>query len=130
MSNDSEGGFGGWLVIGVISVAALVYFKPQCFRTPAQVPVSASVRASLVGMGNVVQIRNTSGKTLFDVVVTARNSGLNQTAYYTVGTLDSYDSVEIGWLEWNWTVVRNETISVSADGFLPTVFSSEQLGVK
>ena len=130
MSNNSEGGCGRWLVIGVISVAAVAYFKPQCFRTAAQVPVSVSVRASLVGMGNVVQIKNTSGNTLFDVVVTARNSGLNQTAYYTVGTLGSYESVEIGWLEWCWTVERHETISVSADGFLPMVFSSEQLGVK
>ena len=130
MSNENEGGCGGWFLITVVVVAALIYCRPQTFRTPVQVPVSVSVRDSLIGIGNVVQIRNTSENTLHDVVVTARNSGLNQTTTYSVGSLGSGELVEIGWMEWNWTVAPNETVSVSASGFLPTVFSSQQLGIE
>src|SRR5262249_12044419 len=116
----------GILVIGFI---ALLFFKPEAFRTSAQVPVSVTVRNSRVGIGNVVQVQNTSDKGLTGVVVTGRNAGLNQVISYKIGSLGPGQVAEVGWMEWRWTVAPSETITVTANEYLPIVFSSEQLGV-
>lgn len=132
MENGNSYGRGcGWVIfIGVLILGAVIFFKPETLRTPFQVPVSVTVRESLVGIGNVVQIRNTSNKTLTGVVVTGRNSAKNQTATYNIGSIRAGEVAEVGWMEWNWTLAPGETITVSADGFLPIVFSSEQLGIR
>jgi hypothetical protein len=132
MSNGNETGCGcgGVLFIVIIVVLLVVFFRPQSFRTPAQVPASVTIRGSLVGIGNVVQVRNTSEKSLTGVVVTGRNSASNQTVTYRIGSIEPGKTVEVGWREWNWIVVPGETITISADGYLSIVFSSEQLGIR
>jgi hypothetical protein len=121
---------GAILVIIALVMAAVIFFKPEVFRTPVQVPASVTVRTSFVGLGNVVQIRSFSTHTMNGVVVTGRNSAKNQTARHWVGSIRPNEVVEVGWQEWNWTVAAGETITVSADGYLPIVFSSEQLGIR
>lgn len=127
---EGNGGCGWVIFIGVLILGAVILFRPETFRTRAQVPVSVTVRESLVGIRNVVQIRNTSDKTLTGVVVTGRNSAKNQTATYKIASIRPGELAEVGWMEWSWTVAPGETITVSADGFLPIVFSSEQLGIR
>jgi len=117
----------GLIILGVVAV---VFFKPERIRTPWQVPVSMSIRKSMVGIGNVVQVRNTSTQVLRGVVVTGRNAGTNSSATYRIGTLTPGQLVEVGWMEWNWRVDPGETVTVSADGFLSIVFSADQLGVR
>jgi hypothetical protein len=124
-----EGKGGVIIAIVVIGFVALLFFKPEIFRTGVQAPVSVSLRDSLVGIGNVVQVRNTSDKTLTGVVVTGRNPGKNQSTTYKIGNLGPGQLAEVGWMEWSWTVARGETITVTANNYLPIVFSSEQLGV-
>jgi hypothetical protein len=124
-------GKGGVIIaILVIGFVALLIFKPEIFRTGAQVPVSVTLRDSLVGIRNVVQVRNTSNKTLTGVVVTGWNPGMNQSATYRIGNLGPGKLAEVGWMEWSWTVARGEKITVSANDYLSIVFSSEQLGVR
>jgi hypothetical protein len=126
-------GHRGCLIAVVILVGillALIFFKPEVFRTRAQVPVSVTVRPSLIGIGNVVQVRNNSAKALTEVVVTGRNPANNQTATHHVGHLGARELAEVGWMEWNWTVTPGETITISARGYLPIVFSSDQLGIR
>jgi hypothetical protein len=126
-------GSGGGMTIVVIAVILIVGFillRPEALRTPIQTPVSVNVRESLVGLGNVVQVKNISDHLLFGVIVTGKNSAKNQSATYRVGNLAPGDIAEIGWMEWSWTVEPGEQITVSADGYLLIVFSAEQLGVK
>jgi hypothetical protein len=125
-----EGELGILIFVGGIIVVAFLFFKPEVFRTAVQVPVSVSIRDSIVGIGNVVQITNTSNTTLTGVIVTGRNSGMNQSLSYEIQSLGPRQNTEVGWMEWGWKVAANETITVSASGYLPIVFTSAQLGVR
>lgn len=118
------------VAVAIVGLVIWASFNPETIRTPLQVPVSVTVRPSAVGIGNVVQVRNTSALTLTGVVITARNTGTNSAATHRIGAISPGQVAEAGWMEWNWRVDPGETVSVSADGFVPIVFSSAQLGVR
>jgi hypothetical protein len=125
-----ESGCGTVVLIAIVALVAFIIFKPEVIRTRMQVPVGVSVRYSLVGIGNVVVVRNNSEKVLQEVGVFGRNSGHNQSASYRIGTMRPGEVREVGWTEWSWRVDPNETITVVANDYLPIVFSSEQLGIR
>jgi hypothetical protein len=127
---QGAGKVGFIIAIIIIGFLVLLFLKPETFRTGVQVPVSVTVRGSVVGIGNVVQVRNTSDKTLTGVVVAGRNPGVNQSATYKINSLGPGQVAEVGWMEWSWRVAPDETITVVADNYLPIVFSSEQLGIR
>jgi hypothetical protein len=118
------------LILIALFVTGCDSIKRESFRTPLQTPVSVSIRGSYVGFGNVVQVRNNSDKMLTGVVVTGRNHGQNASASYRVGNIRPGEVRDVGWREWNWKVDADETVTVSADGFLPIIFSSAQLGIR
>ena len=112
-------------------VVGVIIFSPQCFRVRGvQVPVGVTIRGSMIGINNVVQVRNTSVNTLTGVVIVVKNSAAAQTARYNMGSISSGETKEVGCLEWNWKVEPGETITIWADGRLPIVFTSEELGVR
>jgi hypothetical protein len=133
-SNAAAQGGGGcgcaMVTVVVIGVVGFLCFKPEAIRTGVQVPVGVSVRPSLLVITNVVQVRNESGKRLTGVVISAKNAAQNSSATYRIGVIDPGQVVEVGWGEWNWKVEPGETLTITADGFLPIVFSSAQLGVR
>ncbi len=118
------------IIIGVVLLIAAIYFRPETFHTPLNVPVSVTVRNSYVGIGNVVQIRNTSKDTLTGVVVKGDNPRSGETAKHSIGMIAPGNTVDVGWTEWNWKVSPGETITISSNGYLSIVFSSEQLGIR
>lgn len=121
------------IAIFLIAVAAIGFLvlKPEVFRIRGvQVPAGVSVRNSAVGIGNVVQVRNTSDKTLYNVTLDARNPHSNESATYTIDQIQPGETEEVGWLEWGWKVAPGETITISSGDYLPIVFSSEQLGIR
>lgn len=115
----------------LIAGALFWFFAPQWLRLRGvQTPVSVTVRSSVVGAGSVVQVKNESEKSLQNVVVTAINPSTNQQSRYKIEALDAGETREIGGLEWSWDFKPGHRIEVDADGYLPIVFSSAQLGVK
>ena len=83
---DGKAAAAALLVSAVI--AGLIYLAkhPEEIRIrPLQVRVGVSVRGSAVGIGNVLQIRNTSERVLYGVEVTARKDAANPSADYTLG---------------------------------------------
>jgi hypothetical protein len=122
---------GDIIILAVLGLGCFWWFNASAVRVPVvQVPVTAHVRPSWL-VGNVLMLMNKSDKVLTGVRVSARNPGANSSQSVTVGQIQPGEVKEIGTLDWGWVVEKNESVTVSADGFaLPIVFTSEQLGVK
>ena len=119
------------VLIAVAVLAAYLIKNPDQVRVrPIQVPVGVSVRGSALGLGNVLQVRNSSHKALTGVQVSARNDAADTSISHVLGQLAPGETKELGWMEWGWVVEAEETVTVRADGHAPITFSSEQLGVR
>lgn len=115
------------LLVGVVA-GVIAYKAPQLFRVRGvQTPVTVTLRPGVLS-ANVVQVQNLSHDHLANVVVTASRPGTSQSEARRLGTLAPGKVIELGGLEWNWVVRNGDSISVKADGYLPVVFSSDQLG--
>jgi hypothetical protein len=91
-----------------------------CGTSIAPTPVSVTYRSSLVGVGQVVIITNTSGHHLYNVKIVARNlQSISSASVKAAEHLAAGSSVEVGWLEFgNWVPEPEETIEIYADGYL------------
>lgn len=119
------------LVLVLLATSVFLVRNPEQIRIhQIQVPVGVSIRSSGVGIGNVLQIRNTSGQTLYNVEVVASNAAAATSASYRFVSIEPGVTQEIGWLEWDWKIQPNELIRISAEGFTSITFSSEQLGIR
>ncbi len=115
----------------LIGVGVLVFLKPELFHIRGvQVPVGVTVRPSAVGVGKVLQVTNTSDKILSNIVISAKSSREDQSVSYRIASLRPEQVQELGWMEWEWQPKPGDIIRITADGFLPIVFSSEQLGIR
>jgi hypothetical protein len=86
----------------------------------ATVPVRTSVRNSYIGAGRVLQITNSSQRTILHLVVRIEAPDGSSVAR-RMDKRDPREMVELGWMEWNWSAEPGETVSVSASGFLPKI---------
>lgn len=134
---STKNGFGGGLsFIGVLMLgiaaygAYTLYTRPEKIRIPRQVPITVSVRSSLVGFGNVIQIANKSDRVLKDVVVILRNPGKNSEQSYRVGDIEAQEVRELGTIESGWVMEKGEMVYVVVGDALPIAFSAEQLGIE
>lgn len=125
---------GNVIILAAIAGGCYLFFwRPEWIRTKVQVPVAVQVRESLVGIGNVVQIRNESQRVLKNVGVAVVNEGSNsRRRKVDIGDLAPGETKELGTIDdrWRWTVERGEQITVTAEGFFPIVFTAEQVGVR
>ena len=129
---------GAWRFNGieVLVTAALLafgyfyFFKPEKIRTPMQVPVMVSVRSSMLGVGNVIQVANKSNTPLRNVVLRVHNPGKNSGLAHNFGEIAPQTVVELGTLDWGWVFEPGEKVTISADDFMQIVFTTEQLGLK
>lgn len=83
------------------------------------VPVSIYMRGSMVGMGNVLVVKNTSQRTVLNVTIRIENRN-GQSMARQISTFDPGEVFELGWTD-GWTAERGEKVTVSADGFLPAM---------
>jgi hypothetical protein len=89
-----------------------------CGITPAAPPVEISHRDSLVGQGEIVQIKNTSNQTLADVHVELRAPN-GESRSFVEESIDSYSTLEVGWKRLGgWKVPPGSKVSVGARGYL------------
>ena len=100
---------------------ALLLLAPSgCGTSALPPPVTITCRQSLLGVGMVVQISNTSGHHLYNVKVIGRN--YQQASSASVKACDHLapgSVVEVGWLEFgNWVPQPGETIEVYADDYI------------
>ena len=120
----------GLLVIVVVAVLLLQYFKPEWIRGGDQPPIAATVRSSLVGLGRVLRLTNQGDRAITHVSVRAENAAHNSHIGYVITRIEPGDTAELGWQQWNWNIDPGETYTITADGYSdPIVFSSSQLGV-
>ena len=113
-----------WRRISAILVSIVISSLLGCGQSALPPPVKVTHRQSLVGIGMVVQITNTSGHHLYNVKVVGRNFKDVQSASVTATEhLRPHTSVEVGWIEFEaWVPVPGETIEVYCDDYaLPKV---------
>ena len=106
-----------WLLL---AAAFVCLFICSCGKSALPPPVHVGYRDSLVGMGKVMQITNTSGHHLYNVRVIGRNRDQMQSASVRVSKhLRPGATAEVGWLEFgNWTPISGETMEVYADDYM------------
>jgi len=113
-----------WRPLSTILVAIVLTSHLGCGQSAMPPPVKVTYRKSLVGIGMVVQITNTSGHHLYNVKVVGRNFKDVESASVTATEhLRPHTSVEVGWIEFEaWVPVPGETIEVYCDDYaLPKV---------
>lgn len=115
------------LACGVAAIVYVVVAAPQVLRVRGvQAPVNVTLRDGFL-TANVVQVQNLSREHLPNVVVTASRPSTRKAEARRIGTLAPGQLVELGGLEWNWVIHDGDTVTVKADGYLPIVFSSDQM---
>ena len=105
----------------VVAVVAAVFFATRTSTLQKQLdrlPVSVTYRKALMGAGYVLQIHNTSGKSL-PLKITLTNPTFNKTKTFDVVADASPKPFEIGHLE-GWTLTSGDVIEISSEGFEPT----------
>jgi hypothetical protein len=81
-----------------------------------EVPVRITTRPSVWQSGLVVQVTNASNKTLLHLLVKiSAANGAGRTR--EIGKIDPGETVELGWIEWNWNAHSGENVTVTANGF-------------
>jgi hypothetical protein len=103
----------------LLSVAVLGGCESLKSGSPT-VPVKIGVRSSVVGAGRVLQITNTSQRTILHLAVRIESPN-GRSAARLIDKLDPGETAELGWVEWNWSADPGEIVTVSADGFVSTV---------
>jgi hypothetical protein len=133
---------GGWasgrVLVALAGVAALAAL-PGCnevekgleyareLKTRAEPPVQVGLQSFTFSYGYYVVVQNTSSdKTLTDVVVTYAGVSGNSKSQ-RVGTLPPGRWVRLDPEEIDWVVERNETVRVSADGYLSKSLATNDL---
>jgi hypothetical protein len=116
-SNDNEelNGCIGCLVV-VVAILAIAGWLVPGYLSP---PVQITYRESLVGIGMVVRIENTSSHHLYNVKVVGRNFKEIQSASVMASRhLRPHTTVEVGWLEFEgWVPRPGESIEVYCDDY-------------
>jgi len=107
------------MTVFAILLLALVPTISGCGTSALPPPVTVSYRASLLGVGQVVVISNTSGHHLYNVSVVGRNfEQVSSASVKATDHLSPGSSVEVGWLEFeSWVPQPGETIEVYADNY-------------
>ena len=102
-----------WIAGIVIGLIALYNID-----TASEPPVSVLFRSSMVGLGKVMIITNTSDKPLYEVTVKVNNHKLHEEVNRIVAvTLEPNRSIDVGWMEINWMFQPGENFRISARGY-------------
>ena len=110
--------------IPAVLLAFVITSYSGCGQSALPPPVKVTHRQSLVGIGMVVQITNTSGHHLYNVKVVGRNiREVESASLVATEHLRPRDSIEVGWMEFDgWVPLPGETIEVYCDDYaLPKV---------
>jgi hypothetical protein len=88
--------------------------------------VTISYRDSIVGVGRVIGITNTSAHHLYNVNVVCRNfEEVSSASVQATSHLWPGGSVEVGWMEFgNWIPEPGETVEVYCDDYATPYISS------
>jgi hypothetical protein len=105
----------GWFVAAFI--VGFVIFGYFINKTPAAPLELGFRRSSLDSAGLVLQVQNTSTKSLSCRMIAVNNT-VQQRADYPFD-LGPYKSTEIGILEAGWTFKSGETVKIWCEGFSP-----------
>jgi hypothetical protein len=112
----------GGVVLGLMALAA-----PQFFRVRGvQTPVNVTMREGFF-TANVLRVQNLSQSHIPNVVVSADRPSTGETEARRIESLAPGEILELGGLEWDWVVHDGDTVTVKADGYLPIVFTSNQI---
>ena len=127
----SKIGIGGVLIAlvlcGGVFVGVVAFVAPQVFRVRGvQTPVNVTLREGFL-TANVLRVQNLGQTYLPNVVVAAKRPSTGQQESRRIESIAPGQIFELGGLEWNWVVHDGDTVTVKADGFLPVVFTSDQM---
>ncbi len=120
-------------MIAVASSVILLSFSiPSCSTIErvvrfTQVPVRVSLSSFWIFEGYYVDLTNTSQKTLTGVQVKYVDATGQQTCTQDVGSIRAGETVRLDPSGKNWTVVANETIEISSNGYLSRTYSTNTL---
>jgi hypothetical protein len=102
-------------LISAVLVIALAGFGVWMFLRPPAAPVQTTFRGSwLDPNGLVLQVRNTSGKSL-SCSMRARNNTMNENMVYRF-SVGPWDTTEVGILESGWSWYSGETGYIEVEG--------------
>jgi hypothetical protein len=102
----------GWLCLAFVALG--IALTPGCGQSVLPPPVTISYRDSIVGVGRVIGITNTSAHHLYNVnVVCLAFDSASSASVQATGHLSPGESVEVGWMEFiPWVPEPGETVEV------------------
>ena len=103
-----------------LAIAALVSaLASGCGKSALPPPVTVTYRDSIVGVGKVIQITNTSSHHLYNVPVVGRNlDEVSSASVKATDHLKPYSLVEAGWMEFEaWVPLPGESVEVYCDDY-------------
>ena len=119
-----KGETSGWVIAALVVIGGIVLYsfyhsqEGQKLLTKAQPPVQVTLTPFLIFDGYYVNIMNTStDTTIYDVVVTYTGASGN-TKTQTIKMIQPGKTETLDPSDVDWKVVRHESISVSARGYL------------
>jgi hypothetical protein len=119
----ARGRFG--FVAASVGIAAIVgLWSTLALSRP---PIHLALRPSLVGLGHVLTIYNTSTVALSQIRVSMFNSKTGQSAAYEIPLLGPKADTSVGWRECAWVFERDELITIAIDGYRRAQVSTNEL---
>ena len=107
-------------IVFCVAIAALVSaLASGCGKSALPPPVTVTYRPSIVGVGMVIQISNTSSHHLYNVQVVGRNyDEVSSASVKATDHLEPYGVVEVGWMEFEaWVPQPGESVEVYCDDY-------------
>ena len=101
-----------------VSVVAAVIFLALvgCGKRFERPPLEVSQRESLLGAGNIVQIKSTTNEVLTEIEVTIKTK--DREVRHTEPRLGAYQTVEIGWKKLGgWQIPHTAEVEVRVTGY-------------
>jgi hypothetical protein len=98
-------------------VVAVVVVLAACNGRLEKPPVEVLHRDSLLGIGKIIQIKNTTSEELGEIEITIKTE--NREARHTELRLGGFQTVEIGWKKLDgWQIPDEAKIEVRVEGYL------------
>ncbi len=106
-----------WRSRSLLALAVTIVAAGGCGTRFEAPPLEASYRQSLVGAGNILQLKNQSNEALLEVEVTIRAA--SGEVVYTEEKLAGYEVLEVGWKKLGGFEIPDDArIEVKARGYL------------
>lgn len=105
-------------VVPVQLLTALAFVVSACSGSLSPPPIDVEFRDSLMDLGEIARLSNTSTRPLSNIRIKVKNPN-DDVKHYTVESLAPRDTVEVGWKKLEgFRIERGARLTLRCDGYL------------